>query len=79
MQTVRDEVKRDSASNNDVYKQHADARRRFIEFEKGDMVLVLIRLERLPPRVNKKLHPYNVVSSRSLRRLVTMLMSLNYL
>ena len=59
MQQVHDEVRRNIAANNDIYKQHANARGRFVEFAESDMVMVRICPDWLPPRANKRLHPRN--------------------
>lgn len=42
--------------SNESYKQHADTRRRFVQFSERDLVMVCIHPERLPPGAHKKLH-----------------------
>ena len=69
MQHVHDEVRRNIAASSDIYKQHADARRCFVEFADGDMVMVRIRSERLPPKANKKLHPRKVGPFKILKKI----------
>ena len=57
MQQVHEKVRRHILASNDLYKDHADKCRRFIQFEEGDMVMLRNRLERLPPGANKKCTP----------------------
>ena len=54
-QQIHEEVQRHISVSNDSYKQHADKRRRFVQFAEGDMVMGN-RLKHLPPGANKKLH-----------------------
>ena len=54
---IHDDVRRKIALSNEGYKAHADLRRRFVEFNAGDMVLVRIKPERYAKGVSKKLHP----------------------
>ena len=42
---------------------------RFVEFAKGDMVLVWIHLKELPPQANKKLHPRNADPFKILQKI----------
>ena len=53
---IHDEVRRQIAVSNENYKSRADLRRRFAEFQEGDMVMVRIKPERFPKGVFKKLH-----------------------
>ncbi|XXG90317.1 hypothetical protein AAC387_Pa12g2112 [Persea americana] len=69
MQHTHDEIRRNIAASNDMYKQHADARRRFVEFAEGDMVMVIIRLKCLPSKANKKLHPRSASPFKILKKI----------
>ncbi|KAF7144488.1 hypothetical protein RHSIM_Rhsim04G0004700 [Rhododendron simsii] len=53
---IHDDVRRKIAISNESYKQRADLRRRFAEFDEGDMVMVRVKPERYPKGVYKKLH-----------------------
>ena len=50
IQEIHDKVRDKIKISNENYKEAADAHRRYIQFQDGDLVMVRIRLERFPPR-----------------------------
>lgn len=54
------------------YKAHEDEHRHFLEFSRGDMVMVHIYLEWLPPGAKKKLHPCKRGPYKVLKKLSSM-------
>ena len=69
MLEVHEEVRRHISASNDSYKEHADKRRRFIQFEEGEMVMLHNCPERLPPGANRKPHPRNSGPSKILKKI----------
>ncbi|KAH7528984.1 hypothetical protein FEM48_Zijuj05G0135400 [Ziziphus jujuba var. spinosa] len=59
IQEIHDDIRRKIALSNESYKAHADLKRKFAEFNEGDMVMVRIRPERFPRGTYKKLHSRN--------------------
>ena len=68
MQKVHNEVHQQVSASNDPYKQQADKHRRFVEFAEGDMVMVRIHPECIPPRAFKILHPRNTGPYKILKK-----------
>ena len=70
MRDIHEDVRRRIVMSNEGYKAHADTRRKFAEFQEGDMIMVRIRPERYPKGAYKKLHsksagPYKVLKKIS--------------
>ena len=55
--------------NDDTYKQQDEKHCRFVEYVEGDMVMVHIRRERLPPGAYTKLHPRNTGPYKILKKI----------
>lgn len=55
--TVINDVRKKLAWTYQYYKTHADSKRHFNQFHPGDLVMVQIHKERLPPGVYSKLKP----------------------
>ena len=66
---IHDDVWRKIALNNENYKAHATLKRKFDDFNEGDMIIVRIRLEWYPKCANKKLHLKNVGPYKVLKKI----------
>lgn len=55
--SLHDEARRRIVANNDIYWKNADSRRKHVDFQEGDIVLLCLKAERFRRNTYKKLHP----------------------